>query len=104
MIRNLARAERPLQAKAPKRSRVNALKCTFTPQISYIGVRLVFHKLVKKLRCELGEDFLKNDKLVVAHPARRSFFRDHYAYNFPNTDESQSARHRVRYGGQSSSR
>ena len=81
----LAWAERPLQAKAPKRSRVIALKCTFTPQISYIGVRPAFNKLVKKLRCELGEDFLKNDKFVIAHPARSSLFLDNYSYNFPNT-------------------
>jgi hypothetical protein len=98
MIRNLV--ERPNQAKPHRRASDLALKyCMVTPQLRHIGIRPAFNKLLRSLRQQLGEDFLRTDKFVIAHPSRRSLFLQYYAFNFPRTNEMQNARHRVRRGG-----
>ena len=66
--------------------KVLALKCTFTPQVAKLGIRAVYNTLLKDLRCELGDNFLNDERFVVAYPARRSLFLENYAYNFPSVD------------------
>jgi hypothetical protein len=81
MIQNLV--ERPNQAKPHRRASVLALKCMFSPQLRHIGIRPAFNKLLRTLRQQVGEDFLRTDKFVIAHPSRRSLFLQYYRTNFP---------------------
>ena len=94
-------AKRSWQAGAPKgnNGKIIAFKCSYTPQLVNVGIRAAFNRLLRRLRCEIGEDFLKDHKFVVAHPARASLFRESYAWNFPDQSKKRRARHREVCGG-----
>ena len=57
-------------------------KCMFSPQLRHIGIRPAFNRLLRTLRQEVGENFLRTDMFVIAHPSRRSLFLEYYKTNF----------------------
>ena len=61
-------------------------KAQYSPQLRHIGIRKNINHLLDKLRVELGQSFLRDARVVVAHPLKRSLFVDTYCWNYTKDD------------------
>ena len=56
-------------------------KCPFSPLIRRLRIRVAYERLLSELRRELGEMFLQNSRLVIAHSVKTNLFLESYRYN-----------------------
>ena len=61
-------------------------KAEYSPQLRHIGIRKNINRLLDKLRVELGNSFLRDARVVVAHPLMKSLFVDTYCWNYTKDD------------------
>ena len=61
---------------------VMVFKTEYVGHLRRLKLREEFNRLVDSLRQILGETFLRNTKIVTAHPLRSNLFRRHYRFNF----------------------
>ena len=80
-------ANRPKHAKRKKcsDSALMVFKCAFSPQLCHIGIRAAYSRLLRTLRCHLGDDAFLQDRLIVANPSSQSLFRQYYRFSFPRS-------------------
>ena len=57
-------------------------KCAFSTQLCRLGIRTQYKRMLATLRRHLGDQFLKNDKFVIAHPTKSNLFLREYQRNF----------------------
>ena len=61
---------------------VMVFKTEYVGHLRRLKLRKEFDHLIISLRQKLGETFLRNAKIVTAHPLRSNLFRRHYRFNF----------------------
>ena len=60
-----------------------AMNLQYTPELKQLRVRAKIDELICKLRRNLGaEDFLRGQKIVLAHQVQSNSFRESYGMNF----------------------
>ena len=68
------------------------LKCQFSPQLRRAGLRTHFKRMVQAVRTHIGEDFLRNERLIIAHPIRDNSFLREYKLNFVESTRKSTTR------------
>ena len=62
-------------------------KTEYSPQLRRFMIKAHIHRLFKKLGAELGDtSFLRDSRVIIAHPSRRSLFVDTYCWNYLKDD------------------
>ena len=61
---------------------LEVFKCAFSTQLCRLGIRTQYKRMLATLRRHLGDQFLKNDKFVIAHPTKSNLFLREYQRNF----------------------
>ena len=64
-------------------SEVLVFKVEYSPQLRIVNIRKEFKELVSCLRMHVGDGFLWETRLIIAHPVSRNSFVEHYGINFP---------------------
>ena len=72
-------------------------KTEYSPQLRRFKIKAHVDRLLEKLRAELRDDsFLRDARVVIAHPSRRSLFVDTYCWNYVQDDSRKQLGKRVR--------
>ena len=64
-------------------------KTPFSPQLKQIRLKEAYMRLLKELRAHLGEGFLTETRMTVAHPVERNVFLETYKMNYVKEDSVQ---------------
>ena len=59
------------------------MKCDYSPHVVKLRMYAEFKSLLRVLRADVGEGFLKAVRLVITHPLHTNMFLETHAYNFP---------------------
>ena len=78
------RGKHSIAPRRQERERVLVFKAQYTQQTRRLGLRRRIETLLSDLRVNIGDDFLQNARILIAHPvqANRNIFSRTYALNF----------------------